>query len=80
MEEQIACRELVELVTEYFEETLQDDIRIRLEHHLTECDGCTNYLDQMRQTIRLTGRSNKGRLSQQKRIDLLKLYRNWKNI
>lgn len=80
MEEQIMCREVVGLVTEYFEGTLEDDVRTQMERHLAGCDGCTNYLDQMRQTIRLTGQVVKGKFSQQQRTDLLKLFREWKDI
>lgn len=49
------CNELVELVTEYLEGTLPDGDRRRIDEHLAECDGCVNYLGQMRETIALTG-------------------------
>ena len=78
MEEQMTCKELVELVTEYIEGTLPDDVRIRVESHLTGCDGCTNYIEQMRQTIQLTGQIREEELSEQQKDDLLKLFRHWK--
>ena len=78
MSNEMTCKELVELVTEYLEGTLPDDVRIRMENHLLGCDGCTNYLDQMRQTIRLTGRLREENLTPQQRDDLLKLFRDWK--
>lgn len=49
------CNELVELVTEYLEGTLPPGDRQRFDEHLADCDGCTNYLGQMRETITLTG-------------------------
>jgi anti-sigma factor RsiW len=78
MDEQLSCKELVELVTEYLEGTLPEDVRLRMERHLTGCDGCTHYLEQMRQTIRLTGELREESLSAQQRVDLLTLFRGWK--
>jgi anti-sigma factor RsiW len=51
----IACREVVELLTDYLEEALGAPDRRRLEEHVSACGGCTNALAQMRETIRLTG-------------------------
>ena len=79
MEEQMTCKELVELVTEYIEGTLPEDVRIRVESHLTGCDGCTNYLEQMRQTIRLTGQVREENLTATQREDLLRLFRGWQD-
>ena len=53
---EIPCRELVELVTEYLEDTLPAQDRARFEAHLDDCEYCTTYLDQMRTTIRVVGR------------------------
>ena len=78
MNDEMTCKELVELVTEYLEGILPDDVRLRMENHLSGCDGCTNYLDQMRRTIRLTGRLREENLTPQQRDDLLKLFRDWK--
>jgi predicted anti-sigma-YlaC factor YlaD len=78
MEEQMTCKELVELVTEYLEGTLPEDLRLSMEQHLSGCSGCTNYLEQMRQTIRLTGQLQEENLSEQQKDDLLSLFRDWK--
>ena len=78
MEEQMTCKELVELVTEYIEGTLPDDVRMRVENHLKGCEGCTNYIEQMRQTIQLTGQIREEHLSPEQRDVLLKLFRDWK--
>jgi anti-sigma factor RsiW len=51
----VPCIEFVELVTDYLEGVLPARERRALEHHLTLCDGCTAYLEQMRETLRLTG-------------------------
>jgi predicted anti-sigma-YlaC factor YlaD len=52
----ITCRELVELVTDYLEGALDPDTLRWVEGHLAVCPGCSAYLDEMRVTIRLTGR------------------------
>lgn len=51
----VACIEFVELVTDYLEGALPDRERRALEHHLSLCDPCVAYLEQMRETKRLTG-------------------------
>ncbi len=78
MTELMTCKELVELVTEYIEGTLPDDIRLRVESHLMSCEGCTNYVEQMRQTIQLTGQIREEQLSAEQKDGLLKLFRDWK--
>ena len=47
------CQELVELITEYFEGELSEHDREQLEAHLADCDDCTTYVAQMRETISL---------------------------
>ena len=44
----LACREVVEMVTEYFEGVLPAEQAGRLERHLEVCPGCSEYLEQMR--------------------------------
>ncbi|MEM6110289.1 zf-HC2 domain-containing protein [Mycobacterium sp. 050272] len=51
----LQCREMVELVTAYLEDTLDVDDRARFETHLRGCEGCTAYLDQLRVTIGTLG-------------------------
>ena len=56
LERELTCRDIVELVTAYLEDELEPADRERFEEHLVFCDGCGNYLEQMRQTVRLSGR------------------------
>jgi predicted anti-sigma-YlaC factor YlaD len=49
------CNEIVELITEYLEGGLSASERERFEEHIGFCDWCLSYLDQMRQTIEMTG-------------------------
>jgi anti-sigma factor RsiW len=73
----LACNELVELVTDYFEGALSAADTARFEAHLTDCDGCTAYLDQIRTTIVLTGRLSQETLTPEARDGLLQAFRNW---
>jgi hypothetical protein len=54
----LACRELVSLVTDYLDGVLPADWRAGVERHLTECDGCAAYLQQIRLTIDALHRLN----------------------
>ena len=47
----LTCKEVVELVTDYLEGALPVEMRQRFDQHLTGCDPCIVYVDQMRQTI-----------------------------
>jgi anti-sigma factor RsiW len=54
--DQLACNELVELVTDYLEGALPPSERNRVERHIATCDGCTRYIEQIRATIAAAGR------------------------
>jgi anti-sigma factor RsiW len=49
----LSCQELVELVTDYFDDALAPADRARFEAHLDDCAGCRAHLEQMRVTLRL---------------------------
>jgi anti-sigma factor RsiW len=51
----LSCLDIVELVTDYIENALPAEERRRFEHHLTYCPSCVTYVDQIRETIRVTG-------------------------
>jgi predicted anti-sigma-YlaC factor YlaD len=73
----MACRELVELVTDYLEGRLDPGQRVRVEEHLRSCDGCQNYIEQMRQTLAALGRIPEESISLQARDELLHAFRDW---
>ena len=50
------CAQLVEAVTEYLEGAMSPREQTRLEHHLSICPSCEDYLVQFRRTIDLCGR------------------------
>jgi anti-sigma factor RsiW len=71
----IVCRELVELVTDYLEDRLPSEQRLRFEEHIAICPGCTAYLDQMRLTIFVTGALRAEDLGPQARDAMLAVFR-----
>ena len=76
---EIVCQQAVELVTDYLEESLSWSARRRFEAHLAGCPHCTEYLAQMRETIRLTGRLAPEDLTPQMRDEFTDLYRHWRS-
>jgi len=74
----LACQQVVEMVTDYLEGAMPAAGRRRLEHHLTGCRYCTEYLAQIRETIRLAGRVTPEDLTPQMRTELTDLYRRWR--
>jgi anti-sigma factor RsiW len=77
LDRELACQEVVELVTAYLEDALDPDGRERFEEHLVLCDGCQNYLEQMRTTVRLTGRLEQ-ELPPELEEQMLEAFRNWR--
>jgi anti-sigma factor RsiW len=76
----LTCKEIVELVTDYLEGSLPDEQRALFEAHLAACRGCRTYLEQMRQTIALTGRLTEEWLTPEAEQVLLNAYKDWKNM
>ena len=74
----LVCQEVVELVTNYLEGALPPADHRRFEAHLAGCPHCTEYLAQMRETIRLAGRVTPEDLTPAMRTDLTDLYRRWR--
>jgi anti-sigma factor RsiW len=74
----LVCQEVVELVTDYLEGALSPAEHRRFEEHLAGCPHCTEYLAQMRETIRLAGRLAPEDLTPAMRTDLTDLYRRWR--
>ena len=65
------------MVTDYLEGTMPARKRRLLEQHLTGCDGCTAYLEQMRETISLAGRLAPGDVPPELEERLLLAFREW---
>jgi anti-sigma factor RsiW len=77
LDRELACQQVVELVTAYVEDALDPGDRERFEEHLVFCDGCQNYLEQLRATVRLTGRLEQ-ELPPALEQQLLEAFRDWR--
>jgi anti-sigma factor RsiW len=72
----LACQELVELVTDYLDGALSPQERARFDAHLAGCDGCTHYVEQIRVTIEVSGATRE--LEQRPEVaGLLAAFRDW---
>ncbi len=76
-DDDLACQELVEIITDYLEGALSDTERERFDAHLEVCEGCRRYLDQMRTTIRVVGTLTEEDLEPTAKDQLLQLFREW---
>lgn len=75
--EAVTCQELVELVTDYLEGALTPAELRRFEEHIALCDGCREYLEQLRRTIELSGTVTLDDLTPEAESDLLYAFRTW---
>jgi predicted anti-sigma-YlaC factor YlaD len=74
----LLCQQAIELLTEYLEGNLSRRQKRRLEEHLRACPNCSNYLEQIRITIRLTGAMEPEELTPDAVDDLTELYQRWR--
>jgi anti-sigma factor RsiW len=73
----LECRVLVEIVSDYLDGALPEEDRERFDAHLEVCEGCRRYLDQMRTTIRVVGTLSEDVLDPGAKDQLLQLFRDW---
>ena len=78
--EEMACVELVEVVTDYLEGPLDGRARERFEAHLASCEGCVAYLDEICTTIVLSGELREWQPGPESTATLLRLVRDWHQI
>ncbi len=74
---ELSCQEIVELVTEFLEGTMDDPLRAAFVAHLAKCDGCSYYLEQIEATIRVAGTIEPEALSPQFEAGLLEAFRDF---
>ena len=77
----LACAELVELVTAYLDGSLDAETRARFDTHLLDCEGCENYLQQFRTTVTTLHRVDRigaDELDPAFRDKLLDAFRGWR--
>jgi anti-sigma factor RsiW len=75
---ELSCQEMVELVTDYLEGTLEPRDHQRIAEHLSGCDACARYVEQMRETLNLLGTVPVDTLSPEARSTLLEAFRDLK--
>ena len=51
----LRCQEFVELVTDYLDGALSRRDTKRMDKHLRACDGCSEYFESFRLTVRSVG-------------------------
>ena len=74
----MTCKDVVEIVSDYLEGALSGEDRERFEAHLAGCAGCTAYVEQMRETIRLSGMLTEEQVPTEHRERLRQAFRDWK--
>ena len=74
---EITCREVVELLSDFLDDELPAPERARIEAHLSTCDGCSMILDELRETVRLTGELTEADLTAHQSATLLDAFRGW---
>ncbi len=79
MSGKLTCKQLVMLITEYVEGALSARERASFDEHLMKCDGCSEYLRQLRTTIGIVGRLREDDLASPARDALLAAFRDWKS-
>ena len=75
---EMACQELVELVTAYFDGSLSRSDRRRFRAHIRECEHCTAYVEQFKLVIEASGRLTEDDIAPGARDDLLAAFRGWR--
>ena len=74
---ELTCSEMVELVTDYLEDRLAADERVRFEAHVAVCDGCQAYVEQLRETVGALGELPESQLASPARDALMGAFRDW---
>ena len=77
MTTQIACRDLLELITSYLDGALPADVHAAIEEHVSGCDGCTAVLEEFRVTIAMTGTLTEEQITPAQRDTMLGAFRGW---
>ena len=73
------CREVVDLAAAFVEGAMPSHEATLFELHLNFCDGCSTFIDQIRQTSALSARVVEEELPEALKVELLQAFRDWKH-
>lgn len=76
--EHITCQEVVHLVSDYIEAALPSEEAALFEQHLNFCDGCVNYVEQVRTTVASVGELREEAVPGDVKAELLAAFRDWR--
>jgi len=65
-------------VTDYLEGALSPADQRRFELHVSKCEGCKLYMDQIRLTIKAAGQLTEDSINPAVKDELLAAFRDWK--
>ena len=74
----LACQEIVEIVTDYLEGAMDAELHASFEAHLAGCPHCTHYVEQIEATIRIAGTIEAEELPAEFRAGLLEAFRGFR--
>jgi predicted anti-sigma-YlaC factor YlaD len=74
----LSCQEVVELVTDYLDESLSAEDAVLFEQHLNFCEGCVWYVDQIRTTVEMLGEIREEDIPPETKDRLMGAFRNWR--
>ena len=74
----MTCRQVVQLLNDYLDNELSPAERARVDEHLSGCDGCTAFLEQLRTSLRAVHGLAEVDVPPALRADLARAFRGWK--
>ena len=78
MNDEITCKEVVELVTDYLEQALLPEVQAIFEAHVADCPGCDTYIAQVQKTIAMLRKLTEEQMFPGTREELLEMFREGK--
>ena len=74
----LVCTEMLRMFSDYLDDTMSVADRLLFEEHLTQCDGCTAYLDNLRDIKQVSGGIEEEDLSDDVRASFMSSFELWK--
>jgi anti-sigma factor (TIGR02949 family) len=71
------CKEVVDLAADYVEGEMTAPQATAFEMHLNFCDGCSTFIDQIRETAATARRLSEEQIPEELRAKLISAFRDW---